>query len=723
MSFLGNLRVRVKIVAGYVIVLLLMVVIGVVALWGATVIQSTVRNLADNLAAEQHLADEIVSQIWTLRLFAQRYIRQQDPDDLTRFNEELTQFNDLLSQADTRIVDRERLRLLTEIQSGSENYGDAFYQTVNLLDEWNTIVQGTLEVQGSLADLRLERLRESIFEDGNAEASYYAGNAQRAYLKIRINTFRYLDTGEAGWISERRHQDALNAFEALIESLDDPAQRAMAEEAEAAVIAYIQGVSLVQDNFVQQQQLVVDMSALGPEIATAGDEMSSSVAADFQAVNEETRVLINRARSVVLAVMVFAILVGLGFGLTISHNITQPINALMQAVRSVTAGNLDQRAPVMTDDEVGELSRSFNQMTETIKDQTKSLQESVKVTERRTRSLEFSAEVSRAVTSILDPNELIQEVVRLIRERFNLYYVGLFLVDETGDWAVLQAGTGEAGRAMLARGHRLEIGGDSMIGWSIFHSQARIAQVAEEDAVRLATAELPDTRSEAALPLRSRGRVLGALSVQSDQYGVFDEAMLTVLQTMTDQIAVALDNARLFTEAQAAIEAERRAYGEVGAEAWISMIAARAIRGYFCGEGGIRAVREPIELSSATSETGELKVFTIPIESRGQVLGTLQARKSGEWTSDEEALLKNLRDQLGGALESARLYEDTQRRAARERLVGEITSHIRESLEIDTVLKTAVQEMRRALAVPELTIRLANEPEGGEGEDLPPASS
>ena len=116
----------------------------------------------------------------------------------------------------------------------------------------------------------------------------------------------------------------------------------------------------------------------------------------------------------------------------------------------------------------------------------------------------------------------------MIRERFGLYYVGLFELDPGGEWAILRAGTGEAGSAMLARGHRIRVA-EGMIGWSVEHGQSRVALAADEDAVRLATAELPETRSEAALPLRSRGRVRGALTVQHRQPGAFDPDTLAVL--------------------------------------------------------------------------------------------------------------------------------------------------------------------------------------------------
>jgi PAS domain S-box-containing protein len=171
--------------------------------------------------------------------------------------------------------------------------------------------------------------------------------------------------------------------------------------------------------------------------------------------------------------------------------------------------------------------------------------------ERRSAQLQTAAEVSRAASSVLDPDVLIQQVVNLARERFDLYYAGLFLVDEAGKWAVLWAGTGKAGQKMLKQGHKLEIGGESMIGWCVANKQARIALDVGEEAVRFENPFLPETRSELALPLISRGQAIGALTIQSTQEAAFGEEDITVLQTMADQLANAIGNARLYEQIQA----------------------------------------------------------------------------------------------------------------------------------------------------------------------------
>jgi signal transduction histidine kinase len=143
---------------------------------------------------------------------------------------------------------------------------------------------------------------------------------------------------------------------------------------------------------------------------------------------------------------------------------------------------------------------------------------------------------------------LLPKVVELIRDHFDYYYTGIFLVNETKEWAVLKAATGEIGAQMLAMGHSLRVGNSSMIGWSISHRQARIALDVGEDAVRFRNPFLPLTRSEMALPLITHGEVIGAMTIQSELPSAFSTADITALQTMADQVANAIENARLFTD-------------------------------------------------------------------------------------------------------------------------------------------------------------------------------
>jgi GAF domain-containing protein/HAMP domain-containing protein len=407
--------------------------------------------------------------------------------------------------------------------------------------------------------------------------------------------------------------------------------------------------------------------------------------------------------------------------LFVMRGIANPMAELAETASRIAAGNLGLAARTDRRDEMGALARAFNSMTAQLRGMIDTLEQRVadrtSALEQRSAYLEASAEVARAASSILETDDLIRQVVGLIRERFGLYYVGLFELDAAREWAVRRAGTGQAGQALLERGHRLRIAGESMVGWSIVTGQARVAQVAEKDAIRLATPELPETRAEAALPLRSRGQVIGALSVQSAHPGTFDEPTITVLQTMADQVAVALDNARLFTETEKSLEAERRAYGQLSREAWLELLRAQPDLGFLSHARGTVSAGElwRPEMKAALKadhfvvddESG--RHLAIPLRVAGQVIGVVDGCKpdgSGGWTQEEIDLLSAMIEQLNVALEEARLYRDTQRRAARERLVGQITARMRETLDVETVLQTAIREMGATLGIARIQVRL-----------------
>ncbi|MFQ6099773.1 MAG: GAF domain-containing protein [Anaerolineae bacterium] len=435
-----------------------------------------------------------------------------------------------------------------------------------------------------------------------------------------------------------------------------------------------------------------------------------------------------------VGVALVSVILAVVASLFITRSIATPLGDLAETATQIAAGDLERIAKVEREDEVGTLGRAFNSMTAQLRGLIGSLEQRVarrtRELEQRSAYLEASAAVGRAASSILDADQLIRQVVELIRERFGLYYVGLFLVDEAGEWAVLRAGTGDAGRAMLARGHRIKAG-EGMIGWSIANAQARVALDVGEDAVRLATAELPDTRSEVALPLRSRGRVIGALTVQSDQPSAFDEAAVAVLQTLADQVAVALDNARLFTETQAALEATRRAYSELSREAWAGLLRTQSDLSYRSDERGVtsagdiwrpemeRALEEGKTVQIPDSKSQTPNPLAVPIKVRGNVIGILDTYKTGDaggWTAEEVAVLETLADQLGETLESARLYEDAQRRAVRERLTREITDKMRRASGVEGIVQAAVDELFGVLGTSRAFVRLEAAPSAQDDE-------
>jgi GAF domain-containing protein len=434
-----------------------------------------------------------------------------------------------------------------------------------------------------------------------------------------------------------------------------------------------------------------------------------------------------------LGVAVSAVLIAVIASLLVTRSIAEPLSALTETATVIAGGDLERVATVKRHDEVGLLAQAFNNMTAQLRDLVGGLEERVAERtsdlERHSAYLEASAQVVQAATSILEIDRLTQQVVDLIQDRFGLYYVGLFVVDELGEWAVLRAGTGEAGRIMLERGHRIKVG-EGMVGWSVAHAEARVALEAEEDAVRLFTAELPETRSEAALPLQARGKVIGALTVQSTEPDAFGPETMAVFRTMADQMAIAMENARLFAESQSALEAAGRAYGQMSAEAWARLLHAQPDLGFLSREVGVVDAEGEWRLEAKRAlETGQIiysdgdgetRPAAVPIKVRGQVIGVLDTYKpaeAGGWTADDLALMESLSEQVGQALESARLYQDTQRRAVREQLTGYIVDKMRRAVDMDSLMQTTIEEVANALGASSAFVQLGFEAGTVEGDE------
>jgi GAF domain-containing protein/HAMP domain-containing protein len=440
--------------------------------------------------------------------------------------------------------------------------------------------------------------------------------------------------------------------------------------------------------------------------------------------------------AVAAAVMLFGVLLAVLASLRFTRGIAEPLAALAGAATRIAGGDLGvptetgeaPGASLEREDEIGALARAFEAMTARLRELVGGLEERVaertRELEQRSRYLEAAAEVGRAAASILDPDLLVQEVVALVRREFDLDYVGLYLLDETGEWAVLRGAAGEPGRAMHEGGPQLPVGEGTAVGWCIANQRAWVSQATTAGS---ATA---GNQAEVALPLRSRGQIMGALSLQHSEPGLFVPEAVEALQALADQVAVALDNARLLAERQEALEAAQRAYGELSRDAWAQLLQSRLAQGQTAGIGfrsherGVIPCDEPLrqEARMAVEQGATIKGtqpgdgdklwLAIPIRVRGQVIGVMDTYKpasAGAWSDEELALLERLVAELEPALESARLYHDTQSRAARERAIRQITEQMRRAVDVEAILQNTVVELAKALGAPRAYVRLGTE--------------
>jgi GAF domain-containing protein len=330
---------------------------------------------------------------------------------------------------------------------------------------------------------------------------------------------------------------------------------------------------------------------------------------------------------------------------------------------------------------------------------------------RRLNQIRTAAEISRSISSELKVETLLNQVVNLIKDRFQLYYVGVFLLDARGEYAVLQAGTGEAGRRMLAEGHKLAVRGDSMVGWATANGKARIALDVGQEAVRFSNPHLPETKSELALPLGTRKETLGALTIQSSEQEAFDQDDITVLQGIADSLAASIEKARLFNLVQQNLREIQSLHRQYLEHAWTQFAAQT---------GQAQAVFEQETAASSQAVRGALTQIEVPIQLRQQDIGNirLEMERSG-LSQEEQALVEAVAGQAALALENARLLEQTRQRAEREKLATRMATRIWARTSVENILQTGLRELSTSLKASEGTIRLEMEAKGERDREEP----
>ena len=341
-----------------------------------------------------------------------------------------------------------------------------------------------------------------------------------------------------------------------------------------------------------------------------------------------------------------------------------------------------------------------------LSDQLAQLKEKLQLhVEKQLVELKAAAHVAREASAIHDLDRLLEDTVNLISERFGFYHAGIFLIDERNEYAILCAASSEGGKWMLAHNHKLAVGKVGIVGYVAWKGEPRIALDVGEDAVFFNNPNLPQTRSEMALPLKARGRTIGVLDVQSTQAGAFVEDDISILQTLADQLALAIDNARLFTETQLTLNELDGLNKRLVTQAW-RPYQTRNKSVFKYDRLGVKPVNDT---STVRSVPGQSHQITLPIQFRNQLIGSItleRALNQAEWTASETKMIKTVVDQLGLALEKERLLEDMQHRTEQERLISDISARLWASSDINTIVRTAAREIGNSFEVSSAVIQL-----------------
>lgn len=352
-----------------------------------------------------------------------------------------------------------------------------------------------------------------------------------------------------------------------------------------------------------------------------------------------------------------------------------------------------------------ELESAQRHLELNIEERTRELVTANQETARRAEQLRLIADVARSAISIQDVDRQLPYIARLISERFNFYHVGIFLLDEQKQYAILRASNSPSGLMMIERSHRLKVGAQGLVGYVAQTGQARIALNVNEDEADLGSAHLPDTRSQIALPLKSGDVILGVLDLQSTQPDAFSADDAPTLTILADQMAIAIQNVMSYEDLQRALYEAEFVSRQASGQAWKGYAQGLERRGY--RYDGVRS--EPLKETGSASERSN--VLDIPVRLRGQTIGHLKinhADPAHTWTEDDLAMAQATSERVALALEDARLLADAHKRAAREKFLADISAKLGTSFQMDSILRDTVQELGQTFKHSAVTFQLVN---------------
>ena len=398
------------------------------------------------------------------------------------------------------------------------------------------------------------------------------------------------------------------------------------------------------------------------------------------------------------------------------------IAALLQAsadgVTKILASLRSARAELTAKNQ--ELKKFTEALESTIAARTSELDAANLRSERRARQFEAIARISRAITQTQDFNILLDQVTELISEQFNFYHTGVFLLDANNEFAVLIAANSLGGKRMLQRNHRLRIGQTGIVGYVAGTGFPRIALDTGIDAVYFNNPDLPDTRSEMALPLLRKGNeVIGVLDVQSRDANAFSQEDVRALTTLADQVAIAIENSHLFETQKRVLSEAQAIYNREFRESWLRFTKSKGVTGIQRRNLKNSLLSEPLDLPGAdealrsgdvfqTRESDGTTVLTLPIKLREQTVGVVNIKGMTDraWTDDELDIVQAIMERAALSIENARLLDESMVTADRERVIGEISAKISSGTQVEEILKTAVRELGTRIPGTQVTIEV-----------------
>ena len=339
------------------------------------------------------------------------------------------------------------------------------------------------------------------------------------------------------------------------------------------------------------------------------------------------------------------------------------------------------------------------------------------------KSFDLTSQVSTLASNSTTLADLFEQAVELIQETFHFYHVHIYTYDEQVETLNLAYGPGEVGQRLLEQRHRIELG-RGIVGQVARTNRTLIVNEVDAFPSFLPNPLLPETRAEMAVPLRVGMTLLAVLDIQSDRRNSFSEADRNLMRALSNQLAVAINNIHLVTEARQALAQVEELNARLTQERWEQALQRTPVSGYVYTPNTLAPsaddwlpAMQKVMMQQDSGESGELVILeqdevnnelAIPIKLRGQLIGVLGIERppNTPWTEDEEAVIQAVGEQIALALESARLFEDTQRNAWRDQVVSDTTARVWSAAEMETVMQAAIAQLGEQLGASEVVIQL-----------------
>ncbi len=447
------------------------------------------------------------------------------------------------------------------------------------------------------------------------------------------------------------------------------------------------------------------------ELNSGMQRLVTNIRADVETSFDEAARIQVFSRTVAIASIIASFVIALVLGISVTRSIIVPIQQLTEAAQRVTLGDFQPFEPLKRSDEIGNLSRSFALMTDWLRDSYENLEQRVldrtSELERQNLEIQVAAEIARDISTFRDPQELLDSAVDLIVRRFGYYHAGIFLLDDLKQYAILRAASGPTSADMLTGVHKLKVGEVGIVGNVAQTGVSRIALDVELDKTYYKNPLLPETRTEIAIPIKISHDVIGVLDVQSNISGTFNESELHVLEILGDLLAVAIQNADLIQEAEGSLNELENLYSVLSKDAWRTIEQSEGIKGYQYDLSGTNPLTSrSFEEMDNGHQPGESII--IPLFIRDQKIGTMTVWPRIEgFMPDDINFLNEISIRISQSMESARLFNEIQRRAENERRVRRASTHMRETLDIESVLRTAVEDIYDTFKLSQISVDLS----------------